>query len=527
MNERSIACGIAVLCSLVMSSVSAAQKAAPAANSLTIYNQDFALVRTPVDLDLKAGTTQVSATNVTAQVEPDSVVLRDPAGKQPIRILEQNYDGALRVQAQMLAKFEGKTIDFLVPQANGEPKIVPGKIVRSGSVPQYDLIDRYGQNYFFQMNQPQMQTEPLIAVDGKLRYGLPGTPLFPAQADGLTLKPTLHWLIESERPLKIPAELDYMTKGLRWDATYNVIASADTDTKNSPSMQRLELIGWVNVTNESGTDFHGVSLQLMAGDLSKLIGPNGMPAAGMGQAVADSVVVAGMMGGQEQISHKSFDEYQLYDLHRTTDLLDHQNKQIEFLNVADIPAERVYVYDGFKIDNNPQFGMRYLQPMQENFGGGVSTNKKVWAMQEFKNSEANHLGMPLPKGRMRFYRRDATGNLEFIGENQIDHTPKNETVSVFLGDAFDLTGDRVRTDFKTNQRGTERTIVETYKITLKNVKTNAVKVRVVEHMYRTANWSISNNVDDYVKKDSQTAEFNVDVPADGEKQITYTVTYTW
>ena len=489
--------------------------------ALTIYNQDFALVRTPLALDLKAGTTEISATNVTREVEPDSVVLRDVAGRRPIRILEQNYDGSLRVQAQMLAKFEGQTIGFLVPQASGEQKVVQGRIVRAGTVPQYDLIDRFGQNYFYQMNQPQMQQEPLIEVDGKLRYGLPGTPLFPADAQGLTLRPTLRWLIQSDRAEKIGAELDYMTHGLRWDATYNVIAPVG----DAPTGQRLEMVGWVNLTNESGSDFKDAALQLMAGDLSKLVNANGGFAQAMGQVMVQTAMVSDAEGTNLQVTQKDFDEYHLYNLHRTTSLLDHQSKQIEFLNAADIAAERVYVYDGFKIDR--QNGIRYLQWNQENFGGGVSVNKKVWAMQEFKNSEANHLGMPLPKGRMRFYRRDADGSLQFIGENTIDHTPKDETVSVFLGDAFDLTGDRVRTDFTTRQPGIGRTITESYKITLKNAKGTASKVRVVEHLYRTANWEISRNSDEFVKKDSQTIEYNVDVPANGEKDVSYTVIYTW
>ena len=508
-------------------SVAAQQTAAssPAAvhTGLTIYNQDFALVRRPVELNLKQGTTEVSETNVTAEVEPDSVVLRDVAGKRPIHILEQNYDGSLRVQAQMLAKFEGQTIDFVVPDMQGGQKIVQGKIVRAGNVPQFDLIDRYGQNYFYQMNQgPASQQEALVEVDGKLRYGLPGTPVFPADSQGLTLRPTLRWLIGSDKASKVNAELDYITRGLRWDATYNVIAP----TEDAAAGQRLEMIGWVNITNESGMDFRQASLQLMAGDISKLLmNTNGRFIGGMAGPV-DAVSINGSMGEQQQITQKNFDEYHLYDLHRTTDLLDHQSKQIEFLNVGDIPAERVYVYEGFKVDQQPNV-IRYLQWNQQNFGGGTSTNKKVWVMEEFKNSEANHLGMPLPKGRMRFYRRDTEGNLQFIGENTIDHTPKDEKVSVFIGDAFDLTGDRIQTDFKTRQSGDERTIVESYKITLKNAKTTAAKIRVVEHMYRTANWEITTNSDPFDKTNSQTAEFNVDVPASGEKVVTYTVKYNW
>lgn len=486
-----------------------------ALTGLTIYNQDFAVIRTPVELNLQAGTTDVSETNVTAQVEPDSVVLRDVTGKRPIRILEQNYDGALRVQAQMLAKFEGKTIDFATPMSDGTVKLVQGKIIRAGYVPQFDLVQRYGQNYFYQNQQANQQQEPLIEVEGKLRYGLPGIPQFPADAPGLTLRPTLHWLIASDRPAKITAELAYITRGLRWDATYNVVAPAE----DGPEGQRLDMSGWVDVTNESGTDFNNASLQLMAGDVSKLAN-NATGGYVMGGAVG--MLSVNGAPGQQQITQKSFDDYHLYDLHRTATLLDHQSKQIEFLNVAGIPAERVYVYDGFKLDG--QNGQNiYYQWNQENFGNGM--NRKVWIMQEFKNSDANHLGMPLPKGRMRFYRRDVDGSLQFVGENTIDHTPKDEAVKVYLGNAFDLTGERTRTDFRSEMQA--RIIIESFKIVVKNAKNTTTPVRVVEHMYRTVNWDVSKNSDPFTKTDSQTMEFNVDVPSHGQKEVTYTVTYTW
>jgi hypothetical protein len=392
---------------------------------------------------------------------------------------------------------------------------VPGKIIRAGYVPQFDLLERYGQQYFYQMNQGQQQREPLIEVDGKLRYGLPGLPQFPSDTPGLTLHPTLHWLIASDKVARVAAELDYITRGLRWDATYNVIAPAE----DGPAGQRLDMSGWVNVTNESGTDFHDASLQLMAGDISKLVNSNGVMYASAG--MAQSVVVNGAPGDQQQITQKNFDDYHLYDLHRSATLLDHQSKQIEFLNVGGIPAERVYVYDGFKVDGRN--GQIYYQWNQENFGNG--TNKKVWIMQEFKNSDANHLGMPLPKGRMRFYRRDGDGSLQFVGENTIDHTPKDETVKVYLGNAFDITGERTRTDFRSEQQA--RIIIESYKVVVKNAKDSVASVRVVEHLYRTANWDISKNSSPFTKTDSQTMEFNVEVPAHGEKDVTYTVTYTW
>jgi hypothetical protein len=514
----------AVVCLLVLeTALGNAQGPAVAASTtgrtaLTIYNQDFAVIRTPVDLDLHAGTTDVSETNVTAQVEPDSVVLRDVTGKRPIHILEQNYDGALRVQSQMLAKFEGKTIDFSIQMSDGTVKLVQGRIIRAGYVPQFDLMERYGQQYYYQMQQGQQQQEPLIEVEGKLRYGLPGIPQFPSETPGLTLHPTLHWLIGSEKPAKFAAELDYITRGLRWDATYNVIAPAE----DVPGGQRLDMSGWVNVTNESGADFRDSSLQLMAGDISKLVNANGGIAVSRGALMSQSVNINGAPGDQQQITQKSFDDYHLYDLHRTATLLDHQSKQIEFLNVVGIPAQRVYVYDGFKVGGQNGQTM-YYQWNQENFGNG--TNKKVWIMQEFKNSDANHLGMPLPKGRMRFYRRDADGNLQFVGENAIDHTPKDESIKVYLGNAFDVTGERTRSDFRSELQA--RIIIESYKVVVKNAKDSVAPVRVVEHLYRTANWDISKNSSPFTKTDSQTMEFNVEVPAHGEKEVSYTVTYTW
>jgi hypothetical protein len=506
------------LCLLALAARAKAQSSAePAKTSLTIYNQDFALIRSPLTLTLHAGTNDISETHVTSQLEPDSVVLLDRATGRPIPILEQNYDGSLRVQAQMLAKFEGRAIDFEVTDSTGT-KIVPGKIIRAGSVPQFDLLDRYGQNYYYQSLNDPYKAEPLIEIDGHLRYGLPGIPLFPPDTPGLTLQPTLHWLISAEKPDRLNAELDYISRGLRWDAVYNVIAPPQTGPDTSA--QSLELIGWVNVTNESGTDFRNASLQLMAGDISKLTDNNGNMAFA-GGAIGGAVSVNGP-ADQQKITQKSFDEYHLYDLHRATTLLDHQTKQVEFLNVVNIPAHRVYIYDGLSFDNEPN-QMRYYQWNQREFGG--KPNPKVWIMQEFKNSEANRLGMPLPKGRMRFYRRDTDGTLQFIGENTIDHTPKDETVRVYLGNAFDLTGTRTQTDFIDRQQ--DRTLVETYKVALHNAKDSPATVRVVEHLYRTATWEITAHSDPFTKRDFQSIEFEADVPAHGEKELTYTVTYTW
>lgn len=471
--------------------------------SLTIYNQDFAVIRTPLKLDLRAGTNEVSETNVTALLEPDSVVLRDLTGRKPIHIVEQNYEDGLRTQLQMLAKFEGQTIDFSLSGRVESSQIVRGKIVKAAAVPMANGSGAYAQYGY-------MQQEPLIEVDGKLAYGLPGLPIFPASSPGLILKPTLRWLIASERTAKLDAELDYISHGLSWDATYNVVAPVD----NASGDERLALIGWVNVSNQSGTDFRDVSLQLMAGDVSKITNNRSLFLTNR-MVASETVDVA---AGAPQMSQKSFDEYHLYDLHRTATLLDRESKQIEFLNESNISAHRVYVYDGFRFDNPAAWLL-----IDENFGGGTHVNKKVRVEQEFENTEANHLGVPLPRGRIRFYRKDTDGSLQFVGENEIGHTPRNETVKVALGDSFDLTGDHVRTSFK---RSVDH-IVESYTVTVKNAKTSTANVHVVEHLYRSANWQISANTDSFTKKNSDTIEFPVEIPAGGQKQVSYTVTYDW
>src|SRR5262249_7223443 len=207
------------------------------------------------------------------------------------------------------------------------------------------------------------------------------------------------------------------------------------------------------------------------------------------------------------VTERSFDEYHLYTLERPTTLLDRETKQVEFVRASGIPSQRIYVYDGVKIDQNYRnYPMENIREM-ENFG--IQSNSKIWAMVEFKNSKENHLGMPLPKGRVRFYRRDTDGQLEFIGENMIDHTPRDETIRPYTGNVFDVVGERKRTNFSIDHRA--RTIDETFEIKLRNHKKETIEVRVVEHLYRWNNWEITQSSDQFRKLDSQTVEFRVPV----------------
>jgi hypothetical protein len=478
--------------------------------SLTIYNQNFAVVRQSVPLDLKTGVNHVVYSNITAHVEPDSVVLRDMRGGH-LQILEQNYRNDPISESLLLNLFEGKTLEFEAGTDNqGKPIIVQGRIVRSGYVPHYEAYQRYGQQYY----QAQMAMasggsgQPIIEVNGQLQFTLPGKPIFPSLGDDTILKPTFDWQLQSSEGGSRVAELSYVSGGMSWHADYNIVAPETGDL--------VDLVGWVTLDNQSGKSFENAHIKLMAGDVSKIQQPEFNSYAAFDRA--ESAVV-----GATQVTEKTFDEYHLYTLERPTTLRDREVKQVEFLRGSGVHANRIYVYDGLRI------GQSYrgwtMENIRENANYGTESNPKVWVMLEFKNSKDNGLGMPLPAGRVRFYRHDQDGQMEFTGEDKIDHTPSDETVRFYTGNAFDIVGERRRTYFKTNSA--ERWADEGFEIKLRNHKSTPVEVRVVEHLYRWSNWEISQKSDEFQKNDSKTIEFRVQIPPNQEKIVNYMVHYSW
>jgi hypothetical protein len=485
-----------------------------AAPSLTIYNQDFAVVREQLGLNLKKGTNEVQFTDITAHLEPDSVVLRDPKGKKDIQILEQNYRADPISQGLLLSLYEGKEIDFLTYDKDRNEKLIRGKIIRSGYVPHYSAMSRYGYQYAqrqraYAYNQGTGQ--PIIEVDGQLRFTLPGQPIFPSLTDDTILKPTINWLINTNEKGKLDAELSYITGGMSWEADYSMLAQ----TKG----ENLDMIGWVTMDNQTGRTFENARIKLMAGDVSKIQPDEYLQ---RNRAVDEIAMAGGPMA--PPVSEKAFEEYHLYTLANTTTLRDRQTKQVEFVRASGIKSQKLYVYDGFKFDQR----YRYYDPesIRRNRDYGTQCNKKVWVMREFMNSEDNNLGIPLPRGLLRFYRTDDDGQLEFTGENFIDHTPKDEKVRVYTGNAFDLVGERRRTDYTIDT--SHDWLDEAFEIKIRNRKEkDTVEFRVVEHLYRWINWDIVEKSHDFEKTDSQTIEFRVEVPPGQERVITYKVHYTW
>jgi hypothetical protein len=461
--------------------------------ALTIYNQNFAVVRDTVPLDLTSGENSVTYAGATAQVEPDSVILRDPTGKHSLQILEQNYRNDPVSQELLLSLCEGKTIGFermRMKDNTQTPEIIQGKIVRSGYVPGGEA------------------QSPIIEVDGKLQFSLPGQPLFPDLGDDTVLKPAFDWVLQTGKPGKFDAEVGYVTEGFDWSASYNLVSPEKGDL--------VDLVGWITMNNNSGKTFENAAIKLMAGDVNKIQPQVPRPmfarrAVGMAMAMDDAAA--------PPVTEKAFDEFHLYSIARPTTLHDRETKQVEFVHAEKMYAPTIYVYDGAS-------DYRFYGGLNNDQSYGTEGNKNVTVMREFVNAETNQLGMPLPAGKLRFYRRDDDGQLEFVGENTVDHTPRNETVRVTTGNAFDLVGERKQTDFSSDRA--DKTMDESFEIKLRNRKKDEpVEIRVVEHLYRWNNWSITAKSDDFVKKDSQTIEFRIPVKPDEEKTVTYTVHYSW
>ena len=454
---------------LLLAAASASFAADPA---LTIYNGGYAVVRETLPIDLKSGLNQVSFAGATAQVEADSVILRDIAGKAEFQILEQSYRNDPVSQAMLMSLFEGKTLEFVRREANKPDSVIIGKVVRSGYVPSGNYV------------------EPIIEVDGKLQFSLPGEPIFPSLGTDNVLKPTLNWKLNSASSGKIDAEVAYLSRGFTWEASYNLVATDQSDL--------LDVVGWVTMNNQSGMTFADAKLKLMAGDVHRVVEAGIQPFGGV-SAMAANIVMA-----DKVVTEKSFDEFHLYTLGNPVTLRDKETKQVEFVRATGVKAARVYVYDGADRDGDAG---------------------KVQVYREFKNSEANKLGLALPKGKVRFYSQDGDRQLEFLGENQIDHTPKNETIRVLVGNSFDLVGERRLVSQTENSA--ERIATQTIEVKVRNRKKEPAEIRVVEHANHGGNWTLTAQSQDHKKTDARTFEFRVPLQPDEEKVVTYTIRYTW
>jgi hypothetical protein len=446
----------------------------------------FAVVKEMRPVKLGAGVTDVKFTDVAQFIDPTTVSIVDLTDANT-SVMEQNFQFDLASPWKILDRYIDKEIGYVQEKDGAVVKQWKGTLLSS--------------------NQGQLVVQ---TPDGLrfLTYADPGIRL-PSLPDGLITKPTLVWKLRSEAGGDHKVRTTYQTDGITWRADYNVVLSADDKS--------ADVGAWVSLLNLCGATFKGARLKLIAGDVQR-IKPNQPGVYDRGR-LAEKSAMQEEAGFQE----KSFFEYHLYTLPRRTDVLDNTTQQLTLFPTArGVATEKVLVYYG--LPDAASWGF-FPKPRTDRDLGSQS-NPKVDVYVRFKNSKDNQMGMPLPKGKVRVYKEDtADGTLEFIGEDLIDHTPKDETVLVKLGQAFDVVGERTQTDFRID---TARDWMDdSYKITLKNHKDAPVKVIVKENLYRWTNWEITQKSDEFKKVDARTIHFEVEVPANGEKVVTYTVHYSW
>ncbi len=465
---------------LLASGAALAQEAPTPANgvSLTVYNSGSALVQDRRTFTLNVGQTVLNFTDVAATIDPTSVSfvsLTDPSGTY---VLEQNYVYDLVNSQALLDRYLDQTIEYTA---------------KDGTVYTGQLLSGRGGDIILREASGEVRVVKLAdARDIK----------FPALPDGLITRPTLRWLIESASGGAQQVELTYLANGLTWTSDYTILLATNN--------RRLDLNGWITLTNTSGTSFADAQLKLVAGDVNRI---TQMPMIAM-RAEADVMMAA----PTPQVEQRDFSEYKLYEIPRPVTVGNNETKQVQFVASTGVNATTFYVYD-----SSPSwYNFGYLMDDRTYGQTGVTT---VGTYLEFSTGEDGGVGAALPAGRVRVYQQDIDGAALLIGENTINHTPKGETIQMFLGNAFDLVGERVQTNYNMIA---SNVIEESYEITLRNQKENeSVEIRVPERLFRWTNWQIIQSSIPFIQINSNTVEFRVTVPAGGEVKLSYTVRYTY
>ena len=431
--------------------------------SLTIYNQDLAVIKERRLIELPRGRETVKFEDVAQRIIPQSVQFSSLTDPARTTVVEQNYEFDLVSADKLLYKYIDKPIR-VITQDGG---LVDGRLLS---------FDR-GQLVLRDDVDDSIQLLPRAKNVRDIQFStLP---------EGFLTKPTLIWLVEARKAGEHLAKVAYQSRGFTWRADYTALVAEDHKS--------MTLAGWVTITNNSGASYRDAGLKLMAGDVH-VVQERERARAGMPTPEFSLKSLEEPAGFVE----KSFAEYHLYTLGRRTSLLDKQVKQIELFPIVEtVPVEKKYLY---------------------------KANRDVGVYLEVKNSKEKNLGMPLPGGKVRIYQNDIDGAREFIGDDSIDHTPKDEPVKVRMGRAFDIAAQRIQTD---QRRPARRVRIETFKITLRNHKDQAVRMAVEDYLHPRRNWKITATSDEFTKKDYRTITFEKEMPANSEWVITYTVRYWW
>ena len=448
--------------------------------SVTIYNQGTALIQDRRSFDLSAGANTLDFTDVAAGIDPTSVSfisLTDPTGTV---VLEQNYVYDLVGGSALLTRYLDEYISVTVDDGT----LYEGQLL-SGRGGEIILRNDEGLVYVISLSK-------VVNIE------------FPSLPDGLITRPTLRWLLDVEQAGSQDVQLTYLTGGLNWSADYIINLNRDNTA--------LDLNGWITLNNTSGATFRDAQVKLVAGDVNRLPEPRAV------MQMQELAFAGAPMDGDRGVQQREFFEYQLYEINRRVTIADNETKQVEFVTGANVPANTYYVYNA-----STGFYGYYSPITDQTYGITGVTDVQSWL--EFTTDEEDGLGADLPAGRIRVYQEDVDGAALLIGENRIDHTPKGEDVRIYLGNAFDLVGERTQTGFQIIGRNV---VEETYQIKLRNRKDDeTVEIRVPETLFRWSNWEILNASTDYTRIDSSNIEFRVQVAPGEEAVLTYTVRYSW
>ncbi len=434
--------------------------------SITIYNDNLGLVKDVRAVTLATGAQNLWFEGVAAQIDPTSVHIVSLDAPSALSVLEQNFEYDLISPSRLMEKYLGQTVELFKEREDGSTETVRARLIGNQEGWVYEL------------------------EDGRIAINPSGRIILPSLPEGLISKPSLVWLLDSKRP-KQTVEASYLTGGIGWKADYVLVLSSDD--------KNIDLTGWVTIENHSGATYENAGLKLVAGDVNR-VRPEFKTGADMhvrgGRAEELSMA---------QFAEESFFEYHLYTLERKATIKDNQTKQITLLS-----AENVGVKKSFVIE--PQGGYWYAR-------NETLEKPKVGVYLALDNTKKNGMGMPLPKGVVRVYKKDSKDALQFTGEDRIDHTPENETVRVKLGDAFDVVAERKQTSFEVLSSG--HLYRSSFQVDVRNHKDEAITVAVVENL--NGDWSITQASHEYEKETATRVRFAVPVAAKGSARVTFTV----
>ncbi len=433
--------------------------------AVTIYNVNLGLVKDVREISLGTGTSALRFMDVAARIIPASVYIRSLKDPASLSILEQNYEYDLLNPGKLLDKYVGREVKLYTMNPYTERESVVDARVLSNN------------------------GGPIFQIGNEITYGHPGRIVFPGVPEDLISKPTLVWMLDNSLKTTQVVEASYLTNGINWKADYVVTLNANDDMS--------DIAGWVTIDNKSGTTYRDAKLKLVAGDVNRVKTELEFSDRVMHAAKATRI--------EEQFVEDEFFEYHIYTLQRPSTIKDNQTKQISLLSADRIPVKKEFVYRGAQYYYRNQYG-------------SVMSNQKVGVFVEIDNKKKNNLGMPLPKGTVRVYKNDKEGSLQFVGEDKIDHTPKDEKIKIKLGDAFDISASRKQMSWK---KIAYDTYEAGYEISLRNHKKEDVMVNIIEPI--PGDWKMLSASHPHEKTEAFTAEFDIPVPTDEEVKVAYKV----